>query len=177
MKGIAANLLTDRLNQLVEDGLVEKRDGPYGAALYALTALGRETRELIFQLALFGSRFAPDEDVRRPGNLRTVAVTLGAACQRVVSDAADFVAAIVVDGEPFTLTARDGTVDMVYEAADSPDVVMTTSYEPMIAAAEGEMTMDAFVRDRVDLEERTAGKQAELMTLLADAMTLFALRS
>ena len=48
LKGIAANLLTDRLNQLIGDGLVEKRDGPYGAALYALTALGRETRELLF---------------------------------------------------------------------------------------------------------------------------------
>ncbi len=173
LKGIAANLLTDRLNQLVEDGLVEKQDGPYGTALYALTDLGRDTRELLFQLALFGGRFAPDEDVRRPGNLRTVAVTLGAACQRVVSDNADFVAVIMVDGEPFTLTARGGMVDMVYEAASKPDVVMTTSYEPMMAAAEGEMPMSVFLRDHVDLEERTSGKQAELMALLADAMGLF----
>ena len=66
---------------------------------------------------------------------------------------------------------------MIYEAPDSPDVVMTTSYEPMIAAAEGEMTMDAFLRDHVDLEEKTAGKQAELMTLLANAMVLFVPRS
>ncbi len=173
LKGIAANLLTDRLNQLVEDGLVEKQDGPYGAALYALSDLGQGTRELLFQLALFGGRFAPDEEVRRPGNLRTVAVTLGAACQRVASDNADFVASIVIDGEPFTLTAREGKVDMVYQEASEPDVVMKTSYEPMMAAAEGEMPMSVFLRDHVDLEERTAGKQALLMTLLAEAMGQF----
>ncbi len=177
LTGIAANLLTDRLNQLVDDGLLERRDGPYGSALYALTDLGMQTRDLLFELAQFGGRFAPDREIRRPGNLRTVAVTLGAACQRVVTPAARFQAALVIDGEPFSLTVSEGKVDMVYAQADAPDVVMTTSYEPMIAAAEGEIALDVFLRDHVRLEETTAGKQAELMALLGDAMALFSDRA
>ena len=59
-------------------------------------------------------------------------------------------------------------------AASSPDVVMTTSYEPMIAAAEGEMPMDSYLKNHVQVVTQTPGKDIELMTLLGAAMTLFA---
>ena len=41
--GIASNLLTDRLRQLIDDGLVMKRDGDYGVALYVLSERGTRT--------------------------------------------------------------------------------------------------------------------------------------
>lgn len=168
---IASNLLTDRLQELVDDGLVEKRDGEHGVALYALTELGTGTRELLFELAMFGGRFPPDEEVRRPGNLRTIAVTLSAACQRAVTPDADFTAELNVNGERFTLTARNAQVEIQYVPAKSPDVVMTTSYEPMIAAAEGEIPMDQFLGSHVQLTVHTPGKEGELMSLLGVAMS------
>lgn len=174
LTGIASNLLTDRLQQLIDDGLVVRRDGEYGVALYALTDLGANTRDLLFELAMFGGRFQPDEEPSRPGNLRTIAVTLSAACQRVITPDLNFEATVNVDGEPFTLTVRDGSVEMLYAPAKSPDVVMTTSYEPMIAAAEGEMPMDKFLKNHVQIITHTPGKDVELMTLLGAAMTLFA---
>ena len=75
LTGIATNLLTDRLQQLIGDGLIEKRDAPHGVALYALTPLGERTRSLLFELAMFGGQFEPEPVPRRPGNLRTIAVT------------------------------------------------------------------------------------------------------
>lgn len=173
LTGIAANLLTDRLNQLVEDELIERRDGPFGASLYALTDLGRRTRDVLFELALFGGRFAPDGDPRRPGNLRTVAVTLGAACQRVVRDDMCFKAELVIDGEQFSLSVGDGQVSLDYGAALNPDVVMVTAYEPMMAAAEGEKPMELFLIEDVRFEERSVGKLNELMELLGQAMAVF----
>ena len=170
---IASNLLTDRLQQLIDDGLVVKRDGEYGVALYALTDLGAHTRDLLFELAMFGGRFRPDEEPRRPGNLRTIVVTLSAACQRVVTPDLIFKAELNIDGELFTLAVRDASVEMRYAPAKSPDVVMTTSYEPMIAAAEGEMPMDQFLKNHVQIITHTPGKDVELMTLLGAAMTLF----
>lgn len=172
LKGIAPNLLTDRLNQLIADGLVEKRNAEHGVSLYALTALGGRTRDLLFELAMFGGRFAADAEVRRPGNLRTIAVTLETACQRVVQPDASFVARFEVDGEPFTLTADDGRVTMRAGETDAPDVEMTTSYEPMIAASEGEMDMEKFVREHVRLVTHTPGKDRELLDLLGGAMRL-----
>ena len=172
LDGIASNLLTDRLQQLVGDKIVEKRDGEYGVTLYALTDLGVRTRDLLFELAMFGGRFPPDEERRRPGNLRTIAVTLGAACQRVVTPGLDFEAELNVDGELFALEVRDGSVETRYAPAHSADVVMTTSYEPMIAASEGEMPMDELLKDHVQIVAHTPGKDAELMTLLGAAMGL-----
>lgn len=173
LTGIASNLLTDRLQQLVDDGLVQKRQGEFGVALYELTPLGTKTRALLFELALFGGRFPPDEVPRRPGNLRTIAITLSSACQRVVTDDLRFEAEIIVDGERFTLSVLDGRVDMRSGAANSPDVIMTTSYEPMIAASEGEISMEAFVAAHVEINSPTPGKGQELLTLLGKAMALF----
>ena len=173
LTGVAANLLTDRLQQLTVDGLVERRTVEHGVALYALTDLGKRTREVLFELAMFGGRFAPDEEVRKPGNLRTIAVTLSSACQRVVSRYANVTAEIIVDDEPFTLTAADGNVAMLYAPATSPDVTMRTSYEPMIAAAEGELPMNEYLEHHVNLTVHTPRKDVELMKLLGDAMQVF----
>ena len=176
LSGIATNLLTDRLQQLIEDGLVERRRGDHGVALYSLTAKGAHTRDLLFELAMYGGEFPPDDEPRRPGNLRTIAVTLGTACRRVATPDLSLDAEIVVDDERFTLSVHDGEVDMHVGAPTSPDIVMTTSYEPMIAAGEGEIAMDQFVRDHVTIDCSTPGKDVELMTLLGNAMAIFAQR-
>lgn len=174
LDGMASNLLTNRLKQLVEDGLVARRNAEFGVSLYQLTALGRRTRDLLFELALFGGRFPPDENIRRPGNLRTIAVTLEAACRRVVTPAADFEAELEVDGERVTLTARKGSVDVRYAPADAPDVSVTTEYEPIMAAADGRIPLGQFVEKHTKITAHTPGKDAELMALLGSAMALFA---
>ena len=50
---------------------------------------------------------------------------------------------------------------------------METSYEPMIAAGEGEMAMDEFMGSHVTITTHVAGKDQELMTLLGSVMQLF----
>lgn len=173
LTGIATNLLTDRLQQLIDDGLVEKRDGQYGVTLYALTLLGTQTQPLLFELAMFGGQFQPDKEPRRPGNLRTIVVTLRAAMQRVVTPDLSFDAELIVDGEYFTISVLDNTVGMWAGAAELPDVVMETSYEPMIAASEGEMVMDEFMESHVAITAQVDGKDQELMMLLGSVMQLF----
>ena len=172
LAGIASNLLTDRLQQLIDDGLVAKRDGEYGVVLYALTELGTQTQNLLFELAMFGSRFRPDEEPRRPGNLRTIVVTLRTAMERVVTSDLSFDAELIVDGESFAISVHERAVDMRAGAAQSPDVVMETSYEPMIAAGEGEMAMDEFMGSHVTITTHVAGKDKELVTLLGSVMQL-----
>ena len=173
LAGIATNLLTDRLQQLMADGLVVKRAGEHGVTLYELTELGASTDELLFELAMFGGRFQPDEEPRRPGNLRMIVLPMRTAIRRVVTPDVRFEAELNVDGERITLDVGDGSVEMRYAPAKSPDVVMTTSYEPMIATADGEMPMDHFLRNHVQIITHTPNKDVEFMTLLGAAMTLF----
>ncbi len=172
LTGIAANLLTDRLNKLSSDGLITKTSGAHGAALYELTALGARTRDIIFELALFGGRFQPEAEIVAPGNLRTVAVTLGAAAQRVVRDGDSFEAGIIVDGQAMCLSARNGKAEMLYQPAKAPDLVLNTSYAALLAVAEGEMDLEEFARHHSRMEVKTPGKDVAFMALMAAAMAL-----
>ena len=173
LKGIATNLLTDRLSQLVDDGLIEKQNGTFGVVAYAMTDLGKRTRSVLFELALLGGQFEPDEDIRRPGNLRTVAVTMSAALQGVVAKYTRLTATIIVDAEPFALRIHDGAVDMVSGQMETPDVTLETSYEPLIAVSEGEMSMDVFVTEHVRVFAHKPGKDVELMHLLSQTIARF----
>lgn len=172
LQGIATNLLTTRLQQLTDDGLIRRKSTDYGVALYELTDLGAQSNSLLFELALFGGKFPPDRPLRRPGNLRTVAVTLKTACQRVVTPDIDLIASIVVDDEHFVLKAKNGNVDVLYEKADAPDVVLKTGYESMVAAADGRMPMNSYMALHVAMSANTPGKDAELQKLLSSAMQL-----
>lgn len=173
LTGIATNLLSDRLQALVDDGLVLKKENEWGVTLYELTPLGKKTRPLLFELAMLGGRFARDAEPREPGNLRTVAVTLSAALERVADPDAEIKATIVVDGEPFSLNVADGRVSMVVGEHPAPDVILKMAYEPMLAASEGEMSMEEFSAKHVEAEERHPGKKDELFLLLGSAMAQF----
>lgn len=174
LKGIATNLLTTRLEQLTEDGLIRKTTTQYGVALYELTDTGSRSNGLLFELALFGGHFPPNLPPRRPGNLRTVAVTLKSACQRVVTPELAVRAGIVVDGEHFELVAEQGQVEVLYREAKRPDVVLTTDYEPMVAAADGRMPLNVYLALHVATTVVTPGKEVELQQLLTAAMQLMA---
>ncbi|MEM9393746.1 MAG: helix-turn-helix domain-containing protein [Pseudomonadota bacterium] len=166
LTGIAANLLTERLVKLVAEGLIVKADGPHGATLYELTALGQRTGDLIFELAVFGAQFPSEADIVRPGNLRTVAVTLNAAAKRATVGDLDVVIGLEVDGESFELRAQDGSATVAYMAASNPDVEMQTSYGALMALSEGELSEQLFLEDHCKVNIKTPGKDKVLLQLM-----------
>jgi len=151
LPGIAANLLTDRLNKLVADGLVSKEE------TYALTPLGARTLDVLFELAVFGAAFEPEGPVVKPGNLRTVVTTLLAAARRAELGDMALRVGLVVDGEMMQLDVADGAVRASYGAHEAPDVVLTTGYEDLLAVSEGELTMEAFIGARAEIQALTPG--------------------
>jgi DNA-binding HxlR family transcriptional regulator len=170
LPGIASNLLTNRLRQLEEDGLLRRRDAEYGTTVYELTDLGTRTGDLLFELARFGAEFPPDDEIKRPGNLRTIAVTLRVACQRVVDPGMRLHAELVVDGEPFTFTVDHGVVDVKAGKATRPEATLTTSYEPMIAAADGQMSLDELATQHMQLSGPNPAQAQALADLMGRAM-------
>ena len=119
---------------------------------------------------MFGAELPRDEDVKRPGNLRTIAVTLRVACQRVVDPSTRLHAELVVDGEPFTFTVDRGVVDVKAGKAVNPEATLTTSYEPMIDVADGLMSMDTFVSQHVELSGPDASQGQALAELMGRAI-------
>ena len=173
LTGIAANLLTDRLNKLVADGLISKDAGSHGTTLYSLTDLGRRTRDILFDLALFGGQFAPEGEVVDPGNMRTVAVTLGTACERVITQDIDLEVQFIINDEPFVLLAREGQSLMQAGQASAPDVVLEASYEALLSVSEGEIDMAQFARDYARIAVNTPGKEVDFMQLMSAAIAVF----
>ncbi|MCH9687235.1 MAG: winged helix-turn-helix transcriptional regulator [Deltaproteobacteria bacterium] len=68
MPGLTPNLLSQRLRQMTERGLIEKQqlDPPRGTTVYVLTELGHELEPVVLALGRFGSNFmtAPGPDDR-----------------------------------------------------------------------------------------------------------------
>ncbi|OUS07360.1 hypothetical protein A9Q96_05455 [Rhodobacterales bacterium 52_120_T64] len=171
--GIASNLLTGRLQALEENGLIQKQTSEYGASLYALTSRGEKTNQLLFELARFGKQMPHPEKIQKPGNFRSIAVSLGTACKRSVGPDHNFTATLIIDQQAFRLIARDGDAQIWAGGAENPDLVMTTSYEAIMALADGDMPRDEFISKHVLLEVVTAGKEKEFFDLLARATAEF----
>lgn len=165
LPGLATNLLSSRLEKLADDGLVAKTDEGY-----ALTELGRQTDDLLWELARFGMGLAPDPDLVRPGHLRLVAITLQNAMRRVETPPAPFTAALVLDGEPFAIRVEQSDVTVRAGSPDAPTVTAFSSYEPMMAAAGGETSLDEFRREHVRLEGE-AEAVAEMRAFMTRVMT------
>ncbi|MGD1888254.1 MAG: winged helix-turn-helix transcriptional regulator [Cohaesibacteraceae bacterium] len=173
LTGIAANLLTERLAKLVADGLVVQAPGPHAATVYELTELGRKTRSLIFELAMFGGGLPHEGEPVAPGNLRTVAVTLGAAAERVEAWGFDLVSGLVVDGENMEISAKEGVASVFYRKAEQPDVVLTTSYESIMQLSDGALSEREFIKQESQVEIVTPGKDKELYRLFARILEAF----
>jgi len=163
LKGIAANLLTERLNKLVRDGLITQRDLDHGVTVYVLTPLGEKTSDVVFELAMFGAQFGSEAEVIAPGNLRTVATTLGLAVKRVATKGLWLSARFVVDNENMYLSIKDGAASMRYSEQpidQDVEVTLTTTYSALMAVTDGEMTLDAFQTEHseIDVAEPQAAK-------------------
>jgi DNA-binding HxlR family transcriptional regulator len=73
--GVVTNLLTSRLVELSESGVIQKLDVDRHSA-YALSDLGRHTDLRIRELSRVGGLLNPEPDPRQPGNLRGIVLPL-----------------------------------------------------------------------------------------------------
>ncbi|MFV2001541.1 MAG: winged helix-turn-helix transcriptional regulator [Paracoccaceae bacterium] len=173
LTGIASNLLADRLQALEASGLVQKKQSEYGVSLYSLTQQGEKTDQLLFELARLGRQMPRPAKIRMPGNLRTIAVSLGTACKRSAGTDHNFTATLMIDKEAFCMVARDCDAQIRAGAAENPDVIMTTFYEPIMALADGDMAQSEFISNHVTLDIITPGKEKEFFDLLSRAIRQF----
>jgi DNA-binding HxlR family transcriptional regulator len=167
--GIATNLLSTRLTELTEAGLIEKSTEPR-RSVYQLTELGRHTDRLLWELARFGAQLDPDPDPREPGNLRTIALPLRLMLQ-AVPDRPDLVIRLLVDDDSFTITSTADTVEVDYRSTSTePDVVARTDYQGFLDAGEGRISLDEFTTGHLEIVNGAAHTDA-FLTLMGTAMT------
>jgi DNA-binding HxlR family transcriptional regulator len=151
LTGIATNLLTTRLQELQEDGLIRRREAEPGVRVYELTKLGRRTDAVIFALAEFGARFPAEPDLRRPGNLRLIVVPLKMTLQQAVDGDTPTATELWVDDEAFALRVANGQVSVQAGPAPDASVSVAMAYEPMLAVWEGDLAVAEFAAKHVEV--------------------------
>jgi DNA-binding HxlR family transcriptional regulator len=165
--GIATNLLSTRLSELTDSGLIAK---PGGRSTYELTDLGRRTDRILWELTRFGGLLDRDPDPREAGNLRTLALPLRIVLESV-PDRPDLTVRLHIDNDVFTIVSTHDTVDVRYGDTSLPaDVVIQTDYEAFLDVGEGSMPVEDFVADHVEVIEGSHNAAA-FYALMGSAIT------
>src|ERR1044072_1078891 len=145
------NVLSTRLRELEEAGVVRKRKPPPPAAssVYELTERGAELQPALFHLARWGSR----GPITTTNGLSVDALVLAMLTTFDAERAVDLHARLRLDADQFRLTIQDGVADLQRGAADRPDVTVESpaaAFRAVIfgmrpadqALAAGELTLE-----------------------------------
>ncbi|MEM1179725.1 MAG: helix-turn-helix domain-containing protein [Acidobacteriota bacterium] len=171
LPGLASNLLTARLEALLDSGLVRHREGDAGGMVYELTDAGTRSGSVLFELATFGASWPPPEDLRKPGNLRTVVVTMREALRRVVKKNNALDLELIVDGEHFGVAVERGHVDVSYGPRPGAPTAIRTDYEAFIAVGDGRLSATEFATSHLELLRGDPAAAEELLRLLGAALS------
>jgi len=152
LSGIATNLLTDRLRDLENAGVIERRLSDDSSAItYALTPWGAQLREPINALIRWSTPLmirGPQGDEFRAEALLVALPALFAG--RVPADRSVAVG-IVVDGMKIQLRATDSGIDVELPDGRELDAMLTAEGALVLGLSAGVLTLDD-VRALVDID-------------------------
>ncbi len=167
--GLATNLLSTRLSELTTSGLIHKPNP--GKSAYELTALGRKTDQLLWELAGFGSLLGRDPEPQKSGNLRTIALPLRMIFTPVWP-ANGFVVRLLVENDIFTLAGTQSGLEVQYGPSDTAaQFVARLDYAAFVDLADGLIDPNAFVTQHLETIDG-AEYQEEFLRLLRAACGL-----
>jgi len=156
LPGIGPNLLTDRLKQLTERGLIESGPVPGDARgkQYRLTALGEALRPALLSIARWGMKFLTEEDAvhgvsRAAWGFLAVQAMIDETRLPTVEESYEF----RVDDEVFHIAVRGGKALARRGPAGVPALVVTTDASTFIRIGAGIlMPFDAVVGSALKID-------------------------
>lgn len=163
LPGASTNMLSDRLRELSENGVVVRRRLPPPAttAVYELTGWGRELEPVLLDLGAWGLRVpeAPD------ATLSPTSVLLFLRGSSTVDpETPDMVIRLVLDERTFTVTVRDGQLHVEATEPGTSDVSLTCGPTTFYDLLCGDLDLDTAIdngRAAID------GDQSRLRILIA----------
>jgi DNA-binding HxlR family transcriptional regulator len=176
LPGISTNMLTGRLKQLEQAGLVAKRTLPAPAAsvVYELTDDAAGLAMVLATMADWGMHLLgpprPDDAVRSAWLVLALAVT-----GKVPPSAADTTYELHIDGDTpegqtFHVRSRDGHLQPLHGPATNPDAVISMSTATLLTMANGNLDPRSTKAGKlIDVEGDAAGARRLLDALARPA--------
>ena len=160
LSGIAPNLLTERLRELEQEGLIrrDELEPPAARTVYVLTDAGEEVRPVLASLARFGAQRLPPATAKAPIRPRAaLAAAITAFHDPLASTDVDDLYRLMVDGQTFDLHCTNGRLRR--PAADAtPAVTITASARTLVQIRHGQVTIDQSIA--ADTMQITGSKRA-----------------
>jgi DNA-binding HxlR family transcriptional regulator len=132
LKGISANVLTQRLEGLEAAGVAARRKLPPPASVqvYELTAWGMEAEEAIKSLGRWAAR-SPDHDPTLPLSAVSFLLSMRTMFAADRAGDADLSIGFLIGEEAFRARIKDGRLTAERGEAEAPDAVVTASPEEL----------------------------------------------
>ena len=151
LPGIGTNILTDRLKQLEQAGVIVRRTLPPPAAaqVYELTEYGRDLDQPIQTLAAWGARslgaLTPNATIS-PDSIRLTARALARQLHPGAEPATfAFTLRAAPEAVPFRVALGAGEAVVIAAPPSPADLVLDLSAETLFALAGGQITLQAAV--------------------------------
>ena len=164
LHGIPTNVLTSRLRELEEVGIVERRvrAHPGGGVDYALTEYGLELEEPVLQLGFWGAKALGPPEKGDYVSTDSLALALRGAFRSEKARGPQRLYEVRVDGKPLRIAVKSGQVTVPSSSPKEPDVVVETGPEVMSQLLTGALDVDdAIASGRVSVD----GDRAEARRL------------
>ncbi|GGP50444.1 winged helix-turn-helix transcriptional regulator [Saccharothrix coeruleofusca] len=167
LPGISPNVLTQRLRELTEHGVVERRDLPPPARvrLYGLTDWGRALEPVLLHLGRWGSQ-APAVPDGRLG-VDSILLSAKAAFDPARVAVSDRVYELRIDADTYCVEITGGSLHISRGTAPSaPDATLATDLDTLRAICDHRLTLAAAVDSgslRLDGPEHARQGLADLL--------------
>jgi DNA-binding HxlR family transcriptional regulator/putative sterol carrier protein len=167
LHGIPTNVLTSRLRELEEAGIVERRvrAHPGGGVDYGLTEFGLELEEPVLQLGFWGAKALGAPEKGDFISVDSLALALRGAFRPEKARGPKRLYEVRIDGKPLRIGVKGGKVSVPARSPEEPaepDVVVETAPGVMSQLLTGAMDVDAAIDSgRVELD----GDRAEARRL------------
>jgi DNA-binding HxlR family transcriptional regulator len=148
LNGMGTNLLTTRLQQLQDDGLVEKRAPEVGHANYQLTAQGQKLEEIVSCLIRWGMQFPEDRKKDFQSRREWDILPLRAYFNPGAGGQWSGSYLLELDGETFHLAADGDQLRELTATDEKPVARLSLSNDLAIAISNGEISLGQALKDK-----------------------------
>ena len=172
LPGIPTNVLTSRLRELEEAGILERQvqAQPGGGVAYALTAYGLELEEPVLSLGFWGAKTMGSPCEGDFISIESLALALRGSFRRQKARGPQRVYELRIDGKPLRILVKGGQVSLPAELTEDPDVVIDAEAEAMPGLLSGELALDDAVgsgRVRLDGDRAEAERFFDMFRFTA----------
>jgi DNA-binding HxlR family transcriptional regulator/putative sterol carrier protein len=167
LPGIPTNVLTSRLRELEEAGIVGRRvqAHPGGGVAYELTEYGLELEEPVLRLGFWGAKTMGSPCAGDFVSVDSLALAFRGAFRPERARGPQRLYELRIDGKPLRILVKSGRVSVPAESEKEPDVILETDPGAVGELLSGSLPVDDAItsgRLRVDGELADARRFAEM---------------